>query len=111
MNTFINFTVNFEVQKLAAFNDSVSQGQKQNIFTDNLVDFLNVLSSRLEVEIQVKVFNKRSEWVTVLDDISFDDFSQLVKVKRVVTVLVEVFVNDGSDTDVSEKMRAQKLND
>lgn len=96
---------------MTAFNDSVSQGQKQNIFTDNLVDFLNVLSSRLEVEIQVKVFNKRSEWVTVLDDISFDDFSQLVKVKGVVTVLVEVFIDDGSDTDVPEKMRAQKLND
>jgi hypothetical protein len=96
---------------LTAFNDSVSQGQQQNIFADDLVDFFNVLCSRFEVEIQVKIFNERCEWVTVLNDISFDDFSQLVKVKGVVTVLVEILVNDGSDTDVSEEMRAQKLND
>jgi hypothetical protein len=96
---------------LTAFNDSVSQGQQQNIFADDLVDFLNVLCSRFEVEIQVKIFNERCEWVTVLNDISFDDFSQLVKVKGVVTVLVEILVHDGSDTNVSEEMRAQKLND
>ncbi len=96
---------------MTAFNDSVSQGQQQNIFADDLVDFLNVLCSRFEVEIQVKIFNERCEWVTVLNDISFDDFSQLVKVKGVVTVLVEILVHDGSDTNVSEEMRAQKLND
>lgn len=96
---------------MAALNDSVSQGQQQNIFADDLVDFLNVLCSRFEVEIQVKIFNERCEWVTVLNDISFDDFSQLVKVKGVVTVLVEILVHDGSDTNVSEEMRAQKLND
>ena len=96
---------------MTAFNDSVSQGQQQNIFADDLVDFLNVLCRRFEVEIQVKIFNERCEWVTVLNDISFDDFSQLVKVKGVVTVLVEILVHDGSDTNVSEEMRAQKLND
>lgn len=96
---------------MTAFNDSVSQGQQQNIFTDDLVYFSNVLCSRFEVEIQVKILNERCEWVAVLNNISFDDFSQLVKVKGVVTVLVEILVHDGSDTDVSEEMRAQKLND
>lgn len=52
-----------------------------------------------------------SEGVGVLDDPSLDDLGQLVQVERVVSVLVQVLVDDGGDGEVAEKVGGEKLDD
>lgn len=94
LNTFIDLTINLEIQELTTLNNSISQRQQQNIPTNNIINLLNILSSRFKIKVNVKIFNELSKRIRILDDSSLDNFGKFVEIEWVVSVFMEVFVDD-----------------